>query len=247
LKAEALEPALRALVIRGSLRAGEERERRGFDIEAEVSPEGIVAVANLFFGAGYALECITAVDQEDFRELWYQFNFLGGAPHRHLLRMQLDDSEQVPSITHVYGSADWFEREAFDMMGIQVQGHPNLKRLLLPEDSDFFPLRRDQCIDDELRETRAARRTKRLAAIEKARAKAAAAAEAAAQAAAEEAATKEAPSPVEPPTDDAAPALSDAEAPTDDDAPALSPAEAATDDDAPAVKPAKAAPTDEDS
>jgi NADH-quinone oxidoreductase subunit C len=241
LKAEALEPALRALVIRGSLRPGEERERRGFDVEAEVSPQGIVAVANLFFGAGYALECITAVDQEDFRELWYQFNFMGGAPHRHLLRMQLDDSEQVPSITHVYGSADWFEREAFDMMGIQVQGHPNLKRLLLPEDSDFHPLRRDQCIDDELRETRAARRKKRLAAIEKARAKAeAAAAEA-------EAATEEAPSPVEPPTNDAAPALSATEAPTDDSAPAVHPAEAATNDDAPAGKPAEAALSDEDS
>jgi len=235
LKAEALEPALRALVTKNSLHPGEDRERRGFDMEAEISPDGIVAVANLFFGAGYSLECITAVDQEDFRELWYQFNTLRGAPRRHLLRMQLDETEQVPSISHVYGSADWFEREAFDMMGIQVQGHPMLKRLLLPEDSDFHPLRRDQCIDDELRETRALRRKKRLAALEKQRAKAEAAAAAAQAAAAEEASeegagstaasTSDDPGPIEAPTDDAAPAvtaeLPSDEAPTQNAAPAI--------------------------
>ena len=73
------------------------------------------------------------------------------------------------------------------MMGIQVTGHPNLKRLLLPEDADFHPLRRDQCIDDELRETREKRRAKRIAQAEKAKAKAEA--EAAAEAAASEAPT----------------------------------------------------------
>ena len=186
MKAEGLAPALRALVTPDSLHHGEDHARRGFDLEGEVSPDAIVSIANLFAGAGYSLECITAVDQEDFRELWYQFNILTGTPDRYLLRMPLDESEEVPSISHVFGSARWFEREAFDMMGIQVTGHPNLKRLLLPEDSDFFPLRRDQCIDDELRETRAARRTKRLAAIEKARVKAEAAARAAAEAAAAE-------------------------------------------------------------
>jgi len=240
LKAEALAPALRALVMPDSLHDGEDRARRGFDIEAEVSPASIVSIANLFAGAGYSLECITAVDQEDFRELWYQFNVLDGPPHRHLLRMQLDESEAVPSISHIFGSARWFEREAFDMMGIQVNGHPNLKRLLLPEDSDFFPLRRDQCIDDELRETRAGRRKKRLAAIEKAKAKAEAEAQAAAEAAAAAEADKgsehpaekapsptdsttvDSPAPLEAATDDAAPAIdSKADAPTQNAAPVV--------------------------
>ncbi len=237
MKAEGLVPALRALVIPDSLRDGEDHARRGFDREGEVGPDAIVSIANLFAGAGYALECITAVDQEDFRELWYQFNVLTGSPDRYLLRMPLDESEEVPSISHVFGSARWFEREAYDMMGIQVTGHPNLKRLLLPEDSDFFPLRRDQCIDDELRETRAARRAKRLAAIEKARVKAEAAALAAAEAAAAaqkaeeptvdaaiptEQTTADAPAPIDPPTDDAVPALNtDEDAPTQNAAPAV--------------------------
>ncbi len=230
------------MVLPGSLQPGEDRDRRGFDVEAEVSPGGIVAIANLFFGAGYALECITAVDQEDFRELWYQFNMLRGTPHRHLLRMPLDETEQVPSISHVFGSADWFEREAFDMMGVQVQGHPNLKRLLLPEDSDFHPLRRDQCIDDELRETRAARRTKRLAALEKERARAEAEQQAAAEEPTEEAAapleatTSDGPGPVDAPTDDSAPAISAADAPTDDSATAVAADDAPTDNAAPALK-----------
>jgi NADH-quinone oxidoreductase subunit C len=238
LKAEGLAPALRALVTSDSLHDGEDHARRGFDVEAEVSASAIVSIANLFAGAGYSLECITAVDQEDFRELWYQFNVLDGPPHRHLLRMQLDEREEVPSISHIFGSARWFEREAFDMMGIQVTGHPNLKRLLLPEDSDFFPLRRDQCIDDELRETRAGRRKKRLAAIEKAKAKAEAAANAAAEAAETkvkaEQPTEEAPIPIETTTADGPAPL---EAPTDNAAPAIDrAAEAPTQNAAPVVK-----------
>jgi len=174
--------AVSALVVPGSLREGEERERRGFDLEAEALPEQIVSVAALYRGAGYFLECLTAVDREDFRELWYQFNRFDRC-ERHLVRVGLDENDTIPTVSHVYGSARWFEREAFDMMGIHVEGHPNLKRLLLPEDADFHPLRRDQCIDDELRETREKRRAKRIAQAEKAKAKAEAEAAAAAEAA----------------------------------------------------------------
>ncbi|MBJ95285.1 MAG: hypothetical protein CMP23_12555 [Rickettsiales bacterium] len=222
--AEGIKSTLRGLVIPNSLLDGTDRERRGFDVEGEISPDAIVAIAKLFFGAGYGLECITAVDQEDFRELWYQFNILTGAPQRHLLRMQLDQSDQVPSISHIYGSARWFEREAFDMMGVQVLGHPNLKRLLLPEDSDFYPLRRDQCIDEELRKTRENRRTKRLAAAEKERAKADAetAALGAAEGSRAEATTTKAPAPVEQVTEASAPTGDpQADAPTQDAVPVV--------------------------
>ena len=169
--------AVAALVVPDSLKEGNERDRRGFDVEAEARPDQIVSVAALYRGAGYFLECLTAVDQEDFRELWYQFNRFDGCD-RHLVRVELDESETVPTVSHLYGSARWFEREAFDMMGIQVQGHPNLKRLLLPEDADFHPLRRDQCIDDDLKETREKRRAKRIAQAEKEAEKARAAVEA---------------------------------------------------------------------
>jgi NADH-quinone oxidoreductase subunit C len=43
----------------------------------------------------------------------------------------------------VYPGADWYEREVYDLFGIKFAGHPNLKRLLLPEDADFHPLLKD--------------------------------------------------------------------------------------------------------
>lgn len=51
--------------------------------------------------------------------------------------------EGPPSITGVYPGADWLESEVYDLMGIKFQGHPDLKRILTPEDFKGFPLRKD--------------------------------------------------------------------------------------------------------
>jgi NADH:ubiquinone oxidoreductase subunit C len=70
-------------------------------------------------------------------------------PVRVRLQCRLDDGESLPSVVSVWPTADWHEREQFDLMGIQFDGHPNLIRLLMPEDWDGHPLRKDYPIGGE--------------------------------------------------------------------------------------------------
>jgi NADH-quinone oxidoreductase subunit C len=71
-----------------------------------------------------------------------------GAP-RVRVQVWLDDGEPVPTVVGVWPTADWHEREAWDMMGIPIEGHPNLKRLLMEDDWEGHPLRKDYPIGGE--------------------------------------------------------------------------------------------------
>ena len=111
----------------------------------------LVEIAGAFRAAGYLLETITCEDRragEGTMRLVYQFN-RREAVDRHAVFTSVTGEipgpprPTAPSIVGVYPAADWLEREVFDMYGVAFEGHPNLQRILLPEDADFHALLKD--------------------------------------------------------------------------------------------------------
>lgn len=62
------------------------------------------------------------------------------------------ESPKVPTITGLYATANWMEREAFDFYGIIFEGHPNLIRILNVEDMDYHPMRKEYPMEDATRQ-----------------------------------------------------------------------------------------------
>ena len=80
----------------------------------------------------------------------YHLAHVGDGPtDRVRLQVFVEDGEQVPSVVGVWPTADWHEREQYDLMGIVFTGHPNLERLIMPSDWAGHPLRKDYPIGGE--------------------------------------------------------------------------------------------------
>jgi NADH:ubiquinone oxidoreductase subunit C len=89
------------------------------------------------------LSCITAVDWKDRYESVYHIeNYYNGCMVQVTARIPYDDAK-IASLTPLWQAANYHEREAWDLMGVVFEGHPNLTRILLPEDFKFHPLRKD--------------------------------------------------------------------------------------------------------
>ena len=90
------------------------------------------------------LMCISAYDKGDNKVYGAAYNFYSTVNNHYLeVRVEAEDDASIPSVTGLWKTADWHEREAYDMMGLKFEGHPNLKRILLSEDWEGYPLRKN--------------------------------------------------------------------------------------------------------
>ena len=107
-----------------------------------IRPERIVEACRVLRDADYFFESMTCVDRLEPHgvfELIYTFN-RWGLPSRVALRVWAPKDTPVPTVSGVFGAADWNEREAWEFYGVTFAGHPNLTWLLLPEGTGFRPL-----------------------------------------------------------------------------------------------------------
>jgi NADH-quinone oxidoreductase subunit C len=121
------------------------------ELTIEVAPEGIVAMCEQAKADGYNFfEDMTAVD-------WYpsepRFQ-LSYSLLSHSLKKRLrvvtrvnGDSPSIASITSVWPSSNFYEREVFDLFGVHFSGHPGLKRIMMPENWEGHPLRKDYPVE----------------------------------------------------------------------------------------------------
>lgn len=125
----------------------ESREYAG-ELTLEVDAANIVEVCRILrdqFGYSY-LSDISAVDYfTDSKRFGVSYNIMN-LDKKSRLRVTVrveEDHPEVDTVCEIWQAATWFEREAYDMMGIRFKGHPDMRRLFMPEDFEYFPLRKE--------------------------------------------------------------------------------------------------------
>jgi len=89
---------------------------------------------------------ISSVDNYGEDPRWtvvYELSRLAGNIHLRFKTDVTEEKSELPTVTSVWRTADWHEREIYDMMGIRFRGHPDLRRILMWEGYPYFPLRKD--------------------------------------------------------------------------------------------------------
>ncbi len=92
---------------------------------------------------------LTAVDDPSRPERFEVLVLLYSPSERRWLRLRTTTSGTLASLCPTFVAANWYEREVFDLFGVHFEGHPNLTRILLPDDFPTHPLRRDHPLGDE--------------------------------------------------------------------------------------------------
>lgn len=142
-------PAVRKLKERYPQAVSEATEFRG-EVTIVVPQEHLRAAAE-FLAADPELQFsllsdVTALDRYPIEPRFEVVYHIVSIEKRMRLRLKVKVSGKdpvAPSVTPVWRGANWHEREIFDLFGIRFEGHPNLTRILMPDDWEGYPLRRD--------------------------------------------------------------------------------------------------------
>lgn len=139
-KKEELLQKLRALLPDEAVCA-DDQYRSGIAFSAMATAGGLRDAARVCEATGFYLETITCLDFRDAAELVYHFNCYE-PKSRLALRVLIRTDEAPPTLSDIFPSALWLEREVREFFGITFNGHPDPRPLLLPEDADYHPLRK---------------------------------------------------------------------------------------------------------
>ncbi len=113
------------------------------------APDLVATLEELRADPDLALDTLSDLSSTDWPErvprFWVAYH-LRSRSHGHRLRVKvglLEEEPHVPSVTGLFPTADWQEREVFDFFGIDFEGHPDLRRILMPDEWEGHPLRKD--------------------------------------------------------------------------------------------------------
>lgn len=115
----------------------------------EISADELLAVSECLRDDGpfELLLSVSGMDMKEYRESVIHLYSLES--HQTIaMKTRCDEQDHVPSVMPIWPAADWHEREAYDLMGIHYDGHPDLRRILMPVDWVGHPLRKDYVEND---------------------------------------------------------------------------------------------------
>ncbi len=111
-----------------------------------IKKESLLAVAKMLKNSELAfksLHCVSGVDRKDKMEVVYHLHTF---KHRYMLTLKVFlpmNDLNVETLSHLWNSANWLEREVFDLFGIKFLNHPDMRRILNPDEWTDYPLRKD--------------------------------------------------------------------------------------------------------
>jgi len=124
-------------------------DHRGIEI-IKVERDFLLPIATALYAYGFNyMQCQCAYDSapgQDLVSVYHLIKLSDNADRPEEVRLKVflpREDPRVPSVYWIWKTADWQERESYDMFGIVYEGHPNLKRILMPEDWVGWPLRKD--------------------------------------------------------------------------------------------------------